>query len=146
MPSHDNDIRFNGFEKFVNIEYVFVSIYNNSVDIVLAYGYNDLFPTGAFGSHVDLGTYLLCATLCISIIFLVDSLEKTSFILKISLALPLVVCTKDLIFPWCLDFTRTFALGLGEMGGRILDILARLVLFFSPWLMCLSYYCEATRC
>jgi len=76
-------------------------MYNNSVDIVLAHGYNDLFPKGAFGDHADLRTYFLIGIVC-NIVhfdnFIVNSLEKASFIFNMSFILPLVACAKNLIF------------------------------------------------
>ena len=86
---------------------------------------------------------LLYAILCILMI-LTDNLEKVSLILKMSLVLPL---TNDLIFLWYLDLAKMLALGLGGMGGRILDILARLVLIFSPVIgIFFLLNCKATHC
>ena len=85
--------------------------------------------------------------LCISIIFFVDSLEKASFIFRISSAFPFVACAKDLVFLWCLDLARTLALGLEGIGGGILDMLAGLVLLFTFVLgMSFLLNCEATHC
>jgi len=85
--------------------------------------------------------------LCISIIFFVDSLGKTSFIFRISLAFPFVACAKDLVFLWCLDLARILVLDLGGIEERILDILARLVLLFTFVLgMSFLLNCEATYC
>lgn len=62
--------------------------------------------------------------LCISMIFSFDNLGKASFILRISAALSLIACTKDLMLLWCLDLARILALGLGRIGGEVLEMLA----------------------
>jgi len=58
-------------------------------------------------------------------------LGKASFNFRISLAFPFVACAKDLVFLWYLDLARMLTLGLGEIGEKILDMLARLVLLFT---------------
>ena len=125
-----------------------IGMHDDGVDIILAHGYDNLFPRGAFSGHVNLRTYLLLVSyviLCISMIFFVGNLGKASFIFNMSSVLPLVACTKDLMFLWCLDFAKTLALGLGGIGGGILDILARLVLFlFSMVSMFFIINCEVT--
>ena len=58
------DIRFDGLEESVNVEYITISIHDNSVDIILAHRYDDLFPKGTFSSHVDFRTYLFIGIMC----------------------------------------------------------------------------------
>ena len=62
--------------------------------------------------------------LYILIIFSFNSLENISFILRMSIALPFVACTKDVILLWCLDLARVLVLGLEGIGRRILEMLA----------------------
>ena len=41
-----------------------IGMHDDGVDIILAHGYDDLFPRGAFSGHVDLRTYLFIGIVC----------------------------------------------------------------------------------
>ena len=56
---------------------------------------------------------------------------KAFLILKISSAVPLVAWAKDLVLLWYLNLAKTLVLGLGGIEGGVLEILARLSLWFT---------------